>query len=290
MTDPLPPLRKRQGAAGILVMPEGAAHGYESITQETVTDVAGLLARRRGHRVTLHAVRQRHGLAGVARTREPVAAFPVLVQHVAVAQVGDAGTADLSQPGEWGGIGGRAQNHVDPVAAAFQRRAVVRRAEENEFAKLSQPIVACGHTVMAGAPGYQPAHAVGDDHQFLDPMRPLLEKNLEQAGKRAPVGGRVKTAVVVEIKRGVAKVSGEGRTVVVPVTVPLQIIHAQAVCQYGQLAAPRRDRCSQRPPLERERSAIAPQAHGYRQRVVARVEVITQHAVQRGQHGLAFGR
>jgi len=95
---------------------------------------------------------------------------------------------------------------------------------------------------MVGAPGYQPAHAVGDDREFLDPIRPSLEKNLEHAGKAAPVGGHVQTAVVVEIDGRVAQGSGEDRTVVVPLAVPLQIIQAKAVRQHGQFAASLRDR------------------------------------------------
>ncbi len=79
--------------------------------------------------------------------------FPVLVQQAAVAEVGDAGTANPSEASKrrrvWAGV----QNDVQPIAATFQRGAVVWRAKEDDLAEMPQPIVSCNFAVVAGAAG-----------------------------------------------------------------------------------------------------------------------------------------
>jgi thiosulfate/3-mercaptopyruvate sulfurtransferase len=52
-------------------------------------------------------------------------AVPVLVEQVAVAQVGDAGTAHPAQPCQRCGMRRRAEHDIDPVPGASERRAVV---------------------------------------------------------------------------------------------------------------------------------------------------------------------
>ena len=86
--------------------------------------------------------------------------MPVLVEHVAEAQVGDAGAADLPEPRERRAVAADAEQHVDPVAAALERRAVVRRAEADQRAQLRAPARGPRLAVVARAARDEPAHAV----------------------------------------------------------------------------------------------------------------------------------
>ena len=76
---------------------------------------------------------------------------------------------------------------------------MVRRAEENKLVEIPQPFVARQRAVMAGAAGDEPTHAVPYEHEFGQRYRPELHQGFEQFGERAPVGGDVKAAVVVQI-------------------------------------------------------------------------------------------
>ena len=86
------------------------------------------------HREAGDLARQGQGHAAVGAMGESIRARPVLVEQVAVAQVGDAGAAQPAQARERRGIGRRAQQRVDPLAGALERRAVVRGAEEDHVA------------------------------------------------------------------------------------------------------------------------------------------------------------
>ncbi len=107
-----------------------------------VLQVAAACAMAGGDRVAAHAVGQRQRAAAVGAAREAIAALPVLVEQVAVAQVGDAGAAQLAQARERRRVGRGAEQQVDPVAAALERRAVVRRAEEDEVVEARRPALA----------------------------------------------------------------------------------------------------------------------------------------------------
>lgn len=76
---------------------------------------------------------------------------------------------------------------------------------------------------------------------------------------------------------------------VVPVSRPLQIIHAQAMHEYDQLAASLGNRGGQSLPLECQGLAVSAQAHGNGERVVSRSQIVTHYAVQRSQHGFPLG-
>lgn len=70
------------------------------------------------------------------------------------------------------------------------------------------------------------------------------EQLLQQGGQLLAVDRRVQAAVVVQVNRGVAEFSRQLQTVVMgrvqhagfPMTVPLQVIHAQAMNQHQHLA------------------------------------------------------
>ena len=114
-----------------------------------------------------------------------------------------------------------------------------------------------------------------------------LHQRFEQLGERAPVGGDVEAAVVVQVDRRVAEVARQRGAVIVPLALPLQVVHAQAVQQHDQLAAGLRDRRGQRLAFARQGDAVPAQAHGDRQRVVRCRQVVAEHAVQRGEQRLA---
>ncbi len=86
----------------------------------------------------------------IAGARKAVAPVPVPVLHRTVTQVRDARAAQLAEAGERDRIGAGAEQHVDAVPAAFQRRALVRRAEKDERAQPALPRVpgACPPTHM----------------------------------------------------------------------------------------------------------------------------------------------
>jgi hypothetical protein len=54
----------------------------------------------------------------------------------------------------------------------------------------------------------------------------LLDPVLDQVGERAPVRGNMKATVVVQIDRREAEVAGQRGAVIVPLPIPLQVVHA----------------------------------------------------------------
>src|SRR3546814_3673150 len=111
----------------------------------------------------MRVCRQCQRLATIADPREAFVAVPVFIAHVAIAQIGDAGAAELAQTRKRCGVGAGAEQQIEAVAAAFQRSTVVRAAEEHHRAQFRQPVVADDAGMMASATRYQPAHAVADE-------------------------------------------------------------------------------------------------------------------------------
>ena len=245
--------------------------------------------RGRGDGVALHAVGQGEPPARVAAVREAIAALPVLVEHVAEAQVGDAGAADSPQARQRSAVAAHAEQEIDPVAAALERGAVVGRAEADELGELAPPAVSGELAVVAGAARHQAAHAVTDDHQLVDGHGPGGDERLELRGEAAPVGRDVQAAVVIEVDRRVAEVARQRRAVVVPEPQPLAIVAARAVEEQEQLAARLREGRAQRLPLELQRVAVAAQLHLDRQRIAGLAQVVAEHAVEHGEDDLPLG-
>ena len=244
---------------------------------------------RRGDGVALDAGGQWQRRACVATAGEAVAPLPVLVEDVAVAQVGDAGAADLSQARERRAVAADAEQHVDPVAALLERRAVVRRAQADQPAQRAPPTVAgrLGH--VAGAARDEAAHAVPDDRQLLDGQRPGRDERLEERAQFAPVGGDVQAAVVVQPQRRVAEIAREGGSVLMAEPPPLPVVHARAVDQDDELGRRLGEDGPQRGRLERQLVAVVPQSHGDGERIAGRGEVVAEDAVEHGQHRLPLG-
>ena len=153
-----------------------------------------------------------------------------------MAKVRDPAASDFPEPRERGRVRACIEDPVDPIPAAFQGRALVGRAEEDEVAQRAEPLVARDRCVGAGAARHQPAHAVADDRELLDRHRPGFQQRLEHLGERAPIGGDVATAVVVQVdlrhraRRG--RIPRQRCAMVVPLALPLQVVETQAVHQH----------------------------------------------------------
>src|SRR5438045_585700 len=95
--DPLPLRGKGQRQLGPRMPAQRAVDGNQSVAAGLA---AFYLRGGGGGCEALHAQRERQRSAAVASVLEAVAPLPVLVAHVAMAQVGDPRAADLSQAGE----------------------------------------------------------------------------------------------------------------------------------------------------------------------------------------------
>ena len=201
MADPLPVCGKRQRALRVRVAAERAVQRHQAVAEQAVPQVAARSADAGGGGMAAHAGRQRHRLPAVGTTREAVAADPVLVEQKAVAQVGDAGAAHLAQPGKRCRVGCGAQHDVDPVAGAFERRAVVRRAQADQIVHPRRPGVAGHRAAVQRAAQQQASHAVAEQHQPLDRLRPGRHQQFELSGQRMAVDRHMQAAVVAQVDR-----------------------------------------------------------------------------------------
>ena len=123
-----------QHEARIAVPAERTGDRHQSVARKRVeVDAKGIdrndvtrltdrsMRRGRGNRIAGDAIGQRQRKSRVMPMRESIAAVPVLVERAAVTKVGDAGASHSAQATERSGVGRAPQQHVDPVAAAFQR-------------------------------------------------------------------------------------------------------------------------------------------------------------------------
>src|SRR6185295_992841 len=119
---------------------EGAPQGHETVAEEWAAKVARRPSLAPSDREAIHARRQRHRPARVVAGPEAVATEPILVEEIAVTEIGDAGAAHLAEAREGRGVGGPLQDSVEPVSATLEGRAVVRCPEKDERA---QPMPPC---------------------------------------------------------------------------------------------------------------------------------------------------
>ncbi len=197
-----------------------------------------------------------------------------------MAQVGDAGAAQLRQRGEGRAVRRAAEHAVDEVTGAFERCAMVRRAQEDEVPQPLRPAHRLLLCLVQRAAHHQPAHAVREHADRLQRHRPVAEQPLQLQGQLAAVVRDMLAAVVahaddfgVQRRRQHIGMAAPGRG-----RLPLQLVHAQAVHQQQHT---RRQRARQR--FEMQRAAVQAQAHRRRQRVVVGGEPVADDAVQRRQ-------
>ena len=84
-------------AARLLVLSERAADRHKPVADNCTSNLGAGDPR---NRVTSHPWWQRHDLTRVASMIEPIVALPVLIDNVAVAKVGDAGTTNPAETGK----------------------------------------------------------------------------------------------------------------------------------------------------------------------------------------------
>ena len=259
--DPLPVGREIQVARRILVAAQRAHDRDEAVADEAVLEVARRRGGGGGDGVAGDALGQGNRAARIGLAGETVAALPVLVQEGAVAQVGDAGAAHLAEPAEGGGVKRLAEDHIDPIADPFERRAMVGRSEKDELLELAPPRVARRLGVETGAAGDEAAHAVADDDEVFDLDRPGGDQRLQRLGEGAAVQRDVQAGIVGERDRRIAEVAGERRAMVVVLARPLQVAHAEPVHEHGELAGRVGKRFGERLPFQRQRLPVAAKAH-----------------------------
>jgi hypothetical protein len=96
-SDPLAGFRQREITARFLVLSERAVDRHEPVADNRASNPRAGDPR---NRVTPHVWWQRHDLTRVANMIEPIVALPILVDNVAVAKIGDAGTAHAAETRE----------------------------------------------------------------------------------------------------------------------------------------------------------------------------------------------
>lgn len=143
----------------------------------------------------------------------------------------------MPQPGKGSAPGCAAQDDVDPIACALQRRPVVRRAQKDPFAQLAWPLQSGLHCLLEGTARDQTAHAVDQHAQLLHRHRPVGQQGFDAAGQLLAVHGGVQPRVIAHIDWRVAQCLRQVRAMVMACAQPLQIIHAQAMQQQQHLAA-----------------------------------------------------
>src|SRR5947208_1585042 len=83
------------------------------------------------------------------------AAGPVLVHHVAEAQVADAGAAVSAQPSDGRGVGADPEQEAKEVARALERSAMVRGAQADERVQSVQPAMPGKPSIVARAASHE---------------------------------------------------------------------------------------------------------------------------------------
>jgi hypothetical protein len=117
-------------------------------------------------------------------------------------------------------------------------------------------------------------------------MRPDAQQRGHQRGELASVLGHRQAAVVAQVKRRQAERSAEFGAMVVPLAPPLPVVHAQPVQQHQHTLAGARKARRQGAARQHQRLAVAAQLHALRQRISGGRQMVAQHAVERGHHGV----
>ena len=176
---------------------------------------------------------------------------------------------------------------------------MVRRAQKNQVPEPAWPVHALGRRAVAGTACHQAAHAVGQQGQGLDLLRPGLQQQFEQRRQLPAIDRGVQAGVVVQVNRGVAKLVCEPLPVVLAVarqrirravSAPLQVVHAQAMHQQQNLACRMGQVLRQRGLVHGQGLAVMAQAHADGQRIGGVQQLVTEHAVKRRQQGFALRR
>ena len=271
ITDPLAVLGNRQRSRRVPMPSQGAVERHKPVTDQSIAQHAAIRRAYGGCRIALYAGGQRHE-------------FPICRDR-AVAQVGNTRASCPAQMRKRREI--RTQFHylVESVAAAFQRRAVMRRAKKYELAEMRRPLMPCRTSVMTGASSDKSTHAVPHDRQFLERRSAIADQGLQHFCERESVTRNWQATVIAQVERQIPEVIGKRCPVVVPVAVPLPVVHAQPVHEHEEFV------CGRHIPVlsehayrivEVDKLTAITQAHINRERIPGPQKVVTVHAVRHG--------
>ena len=198
------------------MLAQRAGQGHQPVT-ECLRQLAfelrrpGQIGRGSGQggrqRKTGHPRWKRQQRARIGPGLEAVGIRPVRRQYMTVAQISDAGAADLANFCKGPGHRVAAQHGIDPAANLFKRRAMVRRTEEDQMFESAQPLQATRSRAVAGAACHQPTHAVGQQAQRLHLYRPGFQQVLQQRRKLPAIDAGMQAGVVVQVNRGVTQLA-----------------------------------------------------------------------------------
>src|SRR5215471_18739794 len=96
----------------------------------------------------------------VCCTSKAITTFPILIQQISVAKIGDPGAPAFNQVSKRSCIWAEFQAGIYQVTPTFQRCAVVRSPKEHNLTELPPPVVASHLAIMASTAGDQASHAV----------------------------------------------------------------------------------------------------------------------------------
>jgi len=128
--------RELQASTRIIMLAQSAVQRYQTVTDQTVCQLAAVGRCCGSHGVAGHAIGQWHRLAAIGLTAESVVAAPIVIQNVAVPEVGDACAAQPTEFCEGLCVGRAAHNGVYPAPCPFQRSAVVRCAQKHDVVEM----------------------------------------------------------------------------------------------------------------------------------------------------------
>jgi hypothetical protein len=123
----------------------------------------------------------------------------------------------------------------------------------------------------------------------LQLVRPGVDQGFELLRQRVAVGRDVQPRVAVQVDGIEAAGRGQQTAMVLAFAKPLAVVHAQAVQQHQQLRAGAWQRRGDGVGLQHQRHAAHAQRHRRGQGAARGSQVVAQHAVERGEHGLALG-
>ena len=116
------------------------------------------------------------------------------------------------------------------------------------------------------------------------------DQRLQRPGERAAVGRDMKARIVGERDRREAEIARQRRAVVVVLPRPVQVAHAEPVHEHASFPVASGMVLARASLSSVEGPPVAAKAHGQRQRIAGRGEMVADDAVERGERDLPLPR
>lgn len=168
----------------------------------------------------------------------------------------------------------------------------MRRTQAKHTADGRRPGVAAAPAVGHGGATDQSAHAVPDQHDFVDRNRPLRDEPAQQVREAAAVVRNMRAGVVAQIERAVAgflqalAVRARMPALRIPIELPAGLVAAQAVYEYREAWLRRRERSRQGFARQRQGQAVNLEGRTRGERTAPDREVIAEGAAQGAGDGI----